>query len=178
MMSPLDQAVNEFCEDVISRAQRNLGAFRSINGKRRRRVSTGKLKDSLIYFVARDRFKTVVDFTTKDEVDAYAGVIELGRRKGATPPPLNPILEWIKQKNIRVQKKGGGFIKNTKKSIKYPMFSQEQVGLAAAISKSIGENGIEGIYYYRDAIRDAIENADELFLEALKKEIEIRTTLR
>jgi hypothetical protein len=147
MMSPLDQAVNEFCEDVISRAQRNLGAFRSINGKRRRRVSTGKLKDSLIYFVARDRFKTVVDFTTKDEVDSYAGVIE----------------------KIRLQKKGGGFIKET------PALRKS---VAFLIARSIKENGIEGIYYYRDAIRDAIENADELFLEALKKEIEIRTTLR
>ena len=169
MMSPLDQAVNEFCEDAISRAQRNLGAFRSISGKRRRRVSTGKLKDSLIYFVARDRFKTVVDFTTKDEVDSYAGVIEMGRRKGARQPPSSAILQWMDDKKIRLQKKGGGFIKET------PALRKS---VAFLIARSIKENGIEGIYYYRDAIRDAIENADELFLEALKKEIEIRTTLR
>jgi hypothetical protein len=169
MMSPLDQAVNEFCEDVIARAQRNLGAFRSINGKRRRRVSSGKLKDSLIYFVARDRFKTVIDFTTKDEVDAYAGVIELGRRKGARQPPSSAILQWMDDKKIRLQKKGGGFIKET------PALRKS---VAFLIARSIKENGIEGIYYYRDAIRDAIENADELFLEALKKEIELRTTLR
>ena len=177
MMSPLDQAVNEFCEDVIARAQRNLGAFRTINGRRVRRVSTDgqkksgkpKLKDSLIYFVARDRFKTVVDFTTKDEVDAYAGVIELGRRKGARQPPSSAILQWMDDKKIRLQKKGGGFIKET------PALRKS---VAFLIARSIKENGIEGIYYYRDAIRDAIENADELFLEALKKEIELRTTLR
>jgi hypothetical protein len=68
-----------------------------------------------------------------------------------------------------LQKKGGGFIKET------PALRKS---VAFLIARSIKENGIEGIYYYRDAIRDAIENADELFLEALKKEIEIRTTLR
>jgi len=168
-MTPLEQAVNEFCEDVIARAQRNLGAFRTINGKRRRRVSTGRLKNSLQYFVARDKFRTVVDFTTKDEVDSYAGVIEMGRRKGARQPPSSAILQWMDDKNIRLQKKGGGFIKET------PALRKS---VAFLIARSIKENGIEGIYYYRDAIRDAIENADELFLEALKKEIEIRTTLR
>jgi hypothetical protein len=168
-MTPLEQAVNEFCEDVIARAQRNLGAFRTINGKRRRRVSTGRLKNSLQYFVARDKFRTVVDFTTKDEVDSYAGVIEMGRRKGARQPPSSAILQWMDDKNIRLQKKGGGFIKET------PALRKS---VAFIIARSIKENGIEGIYYYRDAIRDAIENADELFLEALKKEIEIRTTLR
>jgi hypothetical protein len=174
----IDAAAKEFAEDVIGRAQRNIGAQRTIKGKKRRRVSSGTLKDSLIFFTARSKFKTVLDFTVLDKVDAYAGVIEYGRRKGATPPPLKPILDWILEKNIRIQKPGGGFAKLTKKSKKYPSFYQEQVGAAAAISKSIGKNGIEGIHYYRDAIRDALEDAEPLFVAAIGKEIELRTTLR
>ncbi len=177
-MTPLDEAYRTFAEDVIERAQRNIGATRTIRGKKRRRVSSGTLQKSLIYFVASSKFKTVIDFTTKNEVDKYAGVIEYGRRKGAKPPPTIAILEWIKQKNIRVQKPGGGFIKLTKRSKMYPEYFQEQVGMAVMIKRSIAKNGIEGINYYTDAIRDAREDAIPMFMDALKKEIELRITLR
>lgn len=165
----LDAAIVTYADDVIERAQRNIGASRVIRGKRRRRVASGKLQNSLKYFVAKSKFKTVLDFTTTDDVDSYAGVIEFGRRKGARQPPVSAILDWMKEKNIRLQKKGGGFIKET------PALRRS---VAFLIARSIGKNGIEGIHYYRDAIESANEANPNLFSDAIKKEIETRTTLR
>jgi hypothetical protein len=165
----IDAAAKEFAEDVIGRAQRNIGAQRTIKGKKRRRVSSGTLKDSLIFFTARSKFKTVLDFTVLDKVDAYAGVIEYGRKKGAKQPPTSAILAWMDQKRIRVQKPGGGFQKET------PALRRS---VAFLIARAIKRDGIEGIHYYRDAITDAIADAEPLFVAALGKEIELRTTLR
>jgi hypothetical protein len=164
----MDAAVRAYAEDVIERAQRNIGATRTIRGKRRRRVSSGNLQRSLTYFMSQNQFKYVLDFTTDASALSYAKVIEDGRRPGARMPPSSAILAWMNQKNIRLQKKGGGFIKET------PALRKS---VAFLIARSIGEKGIEGIHYYRDAIEVTGEEYAEQFREALTKEVQNRISL-
>ena len=165
----LDDTVRAFCVDVVEAAQRNIGAVRLIKGKRRRRVSSGALKESLMYYLASNNYKYAIDFTSSDATRAYADVIEKGRRPGARMPPPSAILAWMNQKNIRLQKKGGGFIKET------PALRQ---AAAFMIARSIGKKGIEGIHYYQDAIDTVSEQYADKFREAMTKDLEIRISLK
>lgn len=165
----IKELVNSIADDVVERAQLNLGATRTINGKKRRRVASGRLKDGLSYKNLTRYNMPVVQFGVKDnELKKYADVIEFGRRKGARQPPSDAILEWMRIKPIRIRDKDGGFIKATEAK-------KRQV--AYLIARSIGENGIDGIYYYREAIRDVLEKRGDEFFEAVNKEIEIRLNL-
>lgn len=165
----IKELVNSIADDVVERAQLNLGVTRTINGKKRRRVASGRLKDGLSYKNLTRYNMPVVQFGVKDnELKKYADVIEFGRRKGARQPPSDAILEWMRIKPIRIRDKDGGFIKATEAK-------KRQV--AYLIARSIGENGIDGIYYYREAIRDVMEKRGDEFFEAVNKEIEIRLNL-
>lgn len=164
----LDDVIKRYAADVVESAQRNIGAFRTIRGKKRRRVATGDLQKSLTYFIAQNGWKYVVEFTTEASTAQYADVIEKGRRPGSKPPPSSAILKWMNQKNIRLQKKGGGFIKET------PALRRNA---AFMIARSIGKKGIEGIHYYRDAVESEGEKYAEAFRVALNKEVEVRISL-
>ena len=166
----MKELVNSIAEDVIERAQLNLGVIRTINGKKRRRVASGDLQRGLTYKNLTRYNMPIVQFGVKtDELLQYANVIELGRRPGARQPPVEPIINWMKIKNIRLRDNDGNFIKSTEAK-------RRQV--AWAISRSIGENGIVGIKYYREAIKEVMEKRGDEFYKATKKEIEIRLKLK
>ena len=65
----------------------------------------------------------------------YASIIEFGRRPGATPPPLAPILQWVLRK-LSVE-------------------PEEAEGVARAIQMSIGRNGTPPRFILR-SIRPAL----------------------
>lgn len=166
----IKELVNSIADDVIERAQLNLGVTRTINGKKRRRVASGSLQKGLSYKNLTRYNNPIIQFgVDNDKLKDYASVIEFGRRKGARQPPVEPILQWMKVKGIRLRDKDGGFIKSTEAK-------RRQV--AWAISRSIGENGIEGINYYNEAIQDVLEKRGKEFLDAIGKEIEIRLNLK
>lgn len=65
----------------------------------------------------------------------HAATIEYGRRPGATPPPLGPILGWVRRKlNVK---------------------PGEAFGVALAIQKSIGRRGLPPHGIFRRARRRA-----------------------
>ncbi|MFM7088522.1 MAG: hypothetical protein ACKOW9_03245 [Candidatus Paceibacterota bacterium] len=101
--------------DIISRL-RKMNAFAS-----------GKLEASFNYKVqvAISELKLLI------YAEQYAEAIDTGRRAGLTPPPIKPILEWVKLKNI-------------------------PEGLAYPIQKSIGKYGITPRPYIRQVINKAI----------------------
>jgi len=106
----MDSVIKTFGDDVIGRAQRNLGATRVINGKRRRAVYTGTLKNSLGYLSVTNNktHKISVRFgVTNPSVQSYAAVVEYGRGKNKTPPPLKPIYDWLIGKRIMARDKDG-----------------------------------------------------------------------
>lgn len=166
----IKQLVDSIATDVVERAQLNLGVVRTINGKKRRRVASGSLQKGLSYKNLTRYNNPIIQFgVDSPELKNYADVIEFGRRKGARQPPVEPILKWMKIKGIRLRDKDGGFIKSTEEKRKQ---------VAWAISRSIGENGIEGINYYGDALKTVLEKRGEEFFAALGKEIEIRLNLK
>jgi hypothetical protein len=144
-----DRVITELADAVIERAQREIGATRTIRGKRRRRVTTGALQKNLNYTQTGDGLKGVtLEFGAKAPSDAYVGVIDKGRKKGAKQPPPKAIAEWMRLKPVRIQKKGGGFIKET------PALKKQ---VAFLIGRAIARDGIEGIEFYDAAITATIE---------------------
>lgn len=157
--------LESICKDIIERAQRNIGATRTINGKKRRRVASGDLKDSLTYSISKGQRTTKVLFGASGKASKYAGVIEKGRRPNSKQPPTEPIMQWIKTKRLKPRNNKGVILKLTEARIR---------SMAFAIAKSIGKNGIEGIHYFEDAIRDTMDERGQELTAALAEELRIK----
>ncbi len=147
MAHAFEDILNEYALAVVERAQSNLRIKRRVRGKVVNRVASGNLLNSLTYKLRIRYNKPTIDFTVKDAAGKYADVIEYGRKPGAKMPPVSAIEKWIKIKPLKLRNRQGEFIKSTESAIKSAAF---------AIAKSIGENGIEGINYYQDAINELV----------------------
>ena len=167
-MDDYEALLNEYAATVVERAQSNLRIKRRVRGKVVNRVASGTLLNSLTYKLRRRYNKPTIDFTVKGQAGNYADVIEYGRKPGAKMPPVSAIEKWIKIKPLKLRNRQGEFIKSTESAIKSAAF---------AIAKSIGENGIQGINYYQDAINDTWEDYSEQLLTAYAKGVEQRFLL-
>jgi len=156
------QLIDKFGIDVVERAMRNLGATRNVNGKKRRAVASGRLKAGLQYSFAIKRGVGSISFGADPSLGIYPQVVETGRGANKKPPPTKSIMEWMKVKNIRVRNKTGGFVAANE--------SQKR-GVAFLIARSIGKKGIPGLFYYRDAIIDALNQNGSEFIKAVADEI-------
>lgn len=167
-MDDYEALLNEYAATVVERAQSNLRIKRRVRGKVVNRVASGTLLNSLTYKLRIRYNKPTIDFTVKGDAGKYADVIEYGRKPGAKMPPVSAIEKWIKIKPLKLRNRQGEFIKSTESAIKSAAF---------AIAKSIGENGIEGINYYQDAINDTWEDYSEQLIQAYAKGVEQRFLL-
>jgi len=169
MSDAFEDILNEYALAVVERAQSNLRIKRRVRGKTVNRVASGRLLNSLYYNLKIRYNKPTIDFTvSNDDAGKYADVIEFGRRPGAKMPPVKPIEDWIRLKPLKLRNKQGSFIKATESNIKSAAF---------AIAKSIGEKGIEGIYYYTEAIDDTWDEYKDKLMEGYIKSIENRLLL-
>lgn len=165
----ISQLLDRFGTTAVERAMRNLGATRTVNGRKVRRVASGRLKNDLTYRIKSRYNKPTVIFTTKSEATGrYADVIEYGRTPGRTQPPVEPIIQWMKIKGIRLRNSRGEFVKGSEADIRRAAFN---------IARSIGKRGIKGIRYFNEAVNDTLEEFNEEFIAAMNKEIEIRLQL-
>ena len=171
-MEDYEALLNEYAATVVERAQSNLRIKRRVRGKVVNRVASGTLLNSLTYKLRIRYNKPTIDFTVKGDAGRYADVIEYGRKPypgdPTKRPPYRDIMQWIKIKPLKLRNRQGEFIKSTESAIK---------SAAIAIAKSIGENGIEGINYYQDAINDTWEDYSEQLLTAYAKGVEQRFLL-
>jgi hypothetical protein len=171
-MEDYEALLNEYAATVVERAQSNLRIKRRVRGKVVNRVASGTLLNSLTYKLRIRYNKPTIDFTVKGDAGRYADVIEYGRKPypgdPTKRPPYKDIMQWIKIKPLKLRNRQGEFIKSTESAIK---------SAAIAIAKSIGENGIEGINYYQDAINDTWEDYSEQLLTAYAKGVEQRFLL-
>ena len=167
-MDEYEALLNEYAATVVERAQSNLRIKRRVRGKVVNRVASGTLLNSLTYKLRIRYNKPTIDFTVKDAAGKYADVIEYGRKPGAKMPPVAAIEQWIKLKPLKLRNRQGEFIKSTQSAIQSAAF---------AIAKSIGENGIEGINYYQDAINDTWPDYSEQLFQAYAKGVEQRFLL-
>jgi hypothetical protein len=171
-MDEYEALLNEYAATVVERAQSNLRIKRRVRGKVVNRVASGTLLSSLTYKLRIRYNKPTIDFTVKGDAGRYADVIEYGRKPypgdPTKRPPYKDIMDWIKLKPLKLRNRQGQFIKSTESAIK---------SAAIAIAKSIGENGIEGINYYQDAINDTWPDYSEQLFEAYAKGVEQRFLL-
>ena len=105
---------------------------------------TGSLANSLQPFLK----KSSKGFSLDIEGLEYGKYVDEGGNKGARPPIEN-IVEWIKQKPVRLTDLRGGRLSES--SIR---------GIAYAISKSIGLNGIHPTNFIDDTIEKAMLELD------------------
>jgi hypothetical protein len=172
-MNEFESMLNEYAAAVVERAQSNLRIKRRVRGKTVNRVASGNLLNSLTYNLRIRYNKPTIDFTVdNDEAGKYADVIEFGRRpypgQPNKRPPYKDIMEWIRIKPLKLRNRQGEFIKSTESNIK---------SAAIAIATSIGEKGIEGIAYYRDAIDDTWDEYKDKLMDNYIKSIENRLLL-
>jgi hypothetical protein len=162
-------ALGEFGQAVVERAQRNLGAERMVKGKKRRSVATGNLKDSLSFMRVPINAPTNVVFFAKGSAAKYADVVEKGRRPGRRMPPPDAIARWMEVKRIRPRSKSGGFEKST---------PAKRKSMAFLIARSIGKKGIPGTFYFSDALRDELEASGQKLADAFAKTAAAQIELR
>jgi hypothetical protein len=171
-MDEYEALLNEYAATVVERAQSNLRIKRRVRGKVVNRVASGTLLNSLTYKLRIRYNKPTIDFTVEGQAGRYADVIEYGRKPypgdPTKRPPYKDIMNWIKLKPLKLRNRQGEFIKSTESAIK---------SAAIAIAKSIGENGIEGINYYQDAINDTWPDYSEQLFKAYAKGVEQRFLL-
>ena len=165
----IEDLSRSIAEDVIEAAQRELGGYRTVNGKKRRSVATGNLKNSLNYSFTKRYNNPVLSFSASGKAGEYLRYVTEGRRKGAKMPPLEPIMEWMRIKPIRLKSKSGAFIKNTPEAFKAAAFN---------IARSISKKGIEPFSFYGNAIQSVLDKRGKEYEEASKKEIEFRLQLK
>lgn len=176
-LSELRKMLNEFGVRAVELAKSNLQIDRTIDGKKRNRVASGKLRDSLTYRLWKRGKTDVIIFTTNsDATREYADVIEEGRRPNSTPPPIQPILAWIKLKKIRLRNVDSENVMRRsqfKKRATEPKDREDELlKVARRMSISIGKKGIKGIHYFQEAIDDALEEFDENIISSLIQDIE------
>lgn len=174
MNKDLKDLLNLFGQDVVERAKSNLKVTQRIkypNGKsyNRNRYASGKLYNSLTFKSSIAGGKPFIKFTTKsEETQQYADIVEFGRRAGAKPPPIDPIIEWMKLRKIRLRNSKNEFIKYS---------DEAQRNAAKRIALAIGRNGTPGILYYTTAIEEILDERSPAFFQYLKEAISFELDL-
>lgn len=151
----IEKAVNELGQWVTEYAKGELNLFI----RKRRKTSTGKLRDSLTYRAVRRGSDYRIELIGRAK---HAKYVHFGRRPGKMPPP-QAILQWINDKPIRLQdKKRGGFMKQT---------PQAKKQVAFLIGRKIKEKGIEPFPYFTRAIEASATKAKPLWEAVIKEQI-------
>lgn len=163
-----DSILTPIIDEVIERAQRNIGALRTVkypDGKTRRiRINTtGKLKDSLGGSWGRKGGNVVITMSAGGAARKYFAAVNDGRAAGKMPP-LNAIGDWIKKKPIRVRGAGGRLVTQTAKNVER---------LKWAIAKGIEKRGIPAKPYYTEAINDVVDEKGEELAKLISENFEI-----
>jgi hypothetical protein len=168
-MSELKILLDTLGAEIVEAAQRELGLTRTVRGKKRRSIASGTLRDNLAYTIKERSGKGTIDLGARGEAENYIRFVIEGRRKGAKMPPPDKIEKWIQQKNVRLQKKGGGFIKST---------PQARRSAAFLMARSIGKKGIEPFPFYENAIESTLEKNEAAINRYIEKKIELRLKLK
>ena len=125
MLEPkLIKLLSFYGDDIVARLQREMRINKSI--------ATKKGIDSIGYDVRYQNGKVILDILGRK----YLEVVDGGRGKGKTAPPVKKIEKWIKDKSgFRLRDNKGKFIPKNKTNIKRAAFS---------IAQAIKRKGIVG----------------------------------
>ena len=162
-MPESNPTIKKFAEAVVERAQRNLGATRTVKGKRRRAVASDNLRKNLTFKIKQTDRSVVIIFGAKGKADNYARYVEEGREAGKRQPPVEPILNWMKIKPIRIRDARTGRVTRATEN--------QKKGVAFAIARKIGRDGIPPVHYFKDAIKDTREEMEYELKAAIIKRL-------
>jgi hypothetical protein len=166
---------------IVERAQLELGATRTINGRKVRRVASDALRKGLNFTINGKNLSL-------NSVQKYGAFIHYGvngtkkkwgsqfsYKSGTKPIPLGPIVGWMRKKGVRPRNKAGGFQKQGPKKVKIGGYSvsTQEAGLAFAIGRKTKENGIAPLPYYNLAISNVLKTQSALIAKAIKKDVEL-----
>ena len=154
----ISDALTSFGDDVTRLAKINIGATRTVNGKRRRIDNTGTLRKSLDYGykVSKNSFSFFI------EMEEYGEWVDKGRKAGKGVPPKE-IFKWIKQKPIRVRDlKTNSFVKQTESRIK---------SLAFLINRKIKNEGIAATNFLSEPFEKKFKELPEELQESFALEV-------
>jgi hypothetical protein len=185
-LNNLKALLKEFVAEVVSEAQKNIGATQRVSKFKvsktisKNFVASGKLKDGLRGKVNSD---LSLSFYVVGSAKQYAMAIEHGQKgtkgmptddpyympsKNATVakmPPSKMIFKWMERKNIKFRDKDGKFIQKPSKS--------RREGIAYAIAKAIQERGRVGLHYFEYAYLDTLKVMGPDILTSVGKDIEV-----
>ena len=137
--------------------------------------ATGQLINSI---KIRDRNDLTIDVAAEAD---HAYWVEFGRKAGGIPP-IKPILEWVKKKQIadtfsikthkQVSRGAAKAYTNKKgKEVKQSDYYKKAIGIAIAIAKSIGKQGTKARPFLYPAMREFETEMMIVINRAIKKVI-------
>jgi len=153
--------LDEFGERVTKLAKINVGATRTVNGKRRKIDNSGKLRNSIKYNASVS--KSGKSFQFDISMEDYGENVDRGRKPGKGIP-VNELLKWIKSKPIRLRDtKTNSFVKQTESRIN---------SLAFLINRKIKEKGIAAANFLSDPFSKEFKNLPDDIIEAFGLDLE------
>lgn len=172
-----EAVMKAFAERVKKAAQLNLGATRSIRYndgsiKRRRNVSSGRLKDTISYVTSIaphpalqfffERYGTFLDEGVDGTKYRVPGNSRFSFR--SKQPPKKFILEWMRQRRVKARDlETGKFVKQTKENLDTAAY---------LIGRSIKLRGIPKTEWFSQPFRDEFAKLPPEYVEALGKDVD------
>lgn len=164
-LADFERVLGRFAEDVNNAAKRELGS-RKIGKNRSYGVASRSLQKSLTYSLKGGR----VSFGSPLPYAAFIHWGVNGTRKNrnapysfrSKQPPMEPILQWMKAKPVRLRDASGKFVKQTESRLRSAAF---------LIARSIKRKGIEGLRYYTVALESIVPQYREELGQALAQDL-------
>jgi hypothetical protein len=164
-LTDFEKVLGRFAEDVNNAAKRELGS-RKIGKNRSYGVASRSLQKSLTYSLKGGR----VSFGSPLPYAAFIHWGVNGTRKNrnapysfrSKQPPMEPILQWMKAKPVRLRDASGKFVKQTESRLRSAAF---------LIARSIKRKGIEGLRYYTVALESIVPQYREELGQALAQDL-------
>ena len=164
-LTDFEKVLGRFAEDVNNAAKRELGS-RKIGKNRSYGVASRSLQKSLTYSLKGGR----VSFGSPLPYAAFIHWGVNGTRKNrnapysfrSKQPPMEPILQWMKAKPVRLRDASGKFVKQTESRLRSAAF---------LIARSIKRKGIVGLRYYSVALETIVPQYREELGEALAQDL-------
>ncbi len=159
VLDNVKEILDEFGERVTRLAKINIGATRTVKGKKRRIDNSGRLRESLGYGV--EVFKNSFGFHI--EMEKYGEFVDKGRKPGKGIPPAE-LMKWIKSKPIRLRDlKTGSFIKETPSRLN---------SLAFLINRKIKRHGIAATNFLSDPFSAEFKKLPDELIEAFGLDVD------
>lgn len=171
-MTNFERILTEFAEETRDAARRELGS-RTIGKNRTYGVASRALQKSLTFTIKGGS----VSFGSPLP---YAGFMHWGvngtQKSHGSPysyrnkqPPLEPIMEWMRVKPVRLRDADGRFVEQTESRMRSAAF---------LIARSIKRKGIQGVKYWTEAFEAMYPRYAQKLAEAKAEDVALELSAK